>query len=128
MKNSHISRMFFKKAKYNYFKSQFILNQTVRHSMQKELACLKNWRNTKCSQMGNTSTVAFMLNDLLCHLGSWSLISFLDKMSIAPVSGRIYWEADPIQVPFCRNRNVQGHGSWQWTADALLQHIDTSFP
>ena len=40
----------------------------------------------------------FMTNDLLCHLESGSLISLLDKISIAPISEKICLEAVAIQV------------------------------
>ena len=63
--------------------------------------------------MINTSPVKFMMNDLLCHLGSGSLISLLDKTSIALISKKICLEAVAIQVQLCRDRNVQCHGSWQ---------------
>ena len=48
--------------------------------------------------MINTSPMNFMTNDLLCHLGSGSLISLLDKISIALISEKICLEAVAIQV------------------------------
>ena len=48
--------------------------------------------------MINTSPMNFMTNDLLCHLESGSLISLLDKISIAPISEKICLEAVAIQV------------------------------
>ena len=76
--------------------------------------------------MINTSPMNFMTNDLLCHLGSGSLISLLDKISIAPISEKIcleavaihvwrrQWHPTPVLLPGKSHgwRSLVGYSSW----------------